>query len=399
MKKFLSLILSVLLVLAFACFSVGCKDKNKSSSKIESEKTFLNDIGGCSETYDGNVSTKQYTTQDNAVYDYVAQEIVSDSSKNLAIEQTNTTTLTSEEASLIVPSRFMENAVSVKKIEANYSVTNNASQTSTYSFKTFATSDASKKIVIYVIDYGEYFKYFTPMVTTGETVTKSYYDSIFNWKKYENCTINNTTYIDIKVDGYTLTTKTTSIIKYTEDKVYMEITTTVLGESVTIKFYIEKVEETLKSYIFYDDSWQEVDLRTLGNSLAQAGQTIEGGELTSIDQLAPFKDSYLDFSYFKKTDYGCELTEEHFIAYLNQAFKQSMQDNSSSIGMKNMNFKGSVKYYVSKGVLSGIRTQVNMSYAIEVEQQTSNVSMQITCSEKCLDYGTTTITRPADLTI
>lgn len=401
MKKILSVFLCVMLAFACACFSVGCKE---SSEKIESEKNFIKDIGGCSETYDGNVSTKQYASQDNAVYDYVAQEVLSDSSANFSVQQTTATTLTKQEASLLVPLRFMENAVSVKKIEANYSVTNNATQTETYSFKTFASNDASKKVVVYVIDYGEYFKYFSPVVTTGETITKSYYESIFNWEKYKNCTINNTTYMENKFDDFSGTAETTCVVKYTEDKLYLEtntsIKTSVLNENVKVKFYLETVDGTLKCYLYYDGSWTEVALSTFKDSLSQTGQTIEGDELTSIEQISPFKDSYLDFTYFKKTDYGCELNQEHITAYLNQAFNQIMQEESSEIGLNNFKFNGSVKYYVSKGVLSGIRTIINMSYDMEItEGQTTNMSIKITSSEKCLDYGTTTVTRPADLVI
>ncbi|MCI6733983.1 MAG: hypothetical protein MR437_02780, partial [Clostridiales bacterium] len=47
----------------------------------------------------------------------------------------------------------------------------------------------NKTTKVYIICFSGYYKYFSPALKTGETVTKSYFDSIFNASKYDNCTV------------------------------------------------------------------------------------------------------------------------------------------------------------------------------------------------------------------
>ena len=75
-----------------------------------------------------------------------------------------------------------------------------------------------------------------------------------------------------------------------------------------------------------------------------------------------------------------------------------------SLGMDANIESGSVKFYVSKGVLSGILSNMKLSGTISLSEMlgtTENITATFTSAlsmtVKCTDYGTTVVTKPAEI--
>lgn len=352
---------------------------------------FVSEIGGCSETYKGSVSEKKYDKAEDAVADYVAAEIVAADSDCTVTESKLEKKLSQEEiAALGISDSALEGAEKVEMYNVSYESTakdaSGAAKADTglmmlsseSGSNDSATGKTTGKVVVYVITYKDFFKYFAPVVEDGNTLTKSYYDSIFNAEKYKNCTFEQN--IEIAISGSdgerteTMKVTMTSLVKFDNGKIYVE------SKTDSEMNYMPSSEA---KYCFADDGNGNIQ-----SYVWQNGEWVRGGVVgvSSVEDLTPFKNQYLDHSYFSKTDFGCELGKKNFSKYMDTALAAF---DVADFG-KNMNIDGFVNYYVSGGVLSGLRSEVTMS------MQESGVSMKgsIVSTAKCTDYGTTVVEIP-----
>ncbi len=377
-------------------FMAGCKDddENKEPTEAEKEADFIESLGGVSETYTGAVSTQAYSTNNDAAEAYVQQEIIG-LNKSATIVNTNTVSTLNETqiADLDIPTEEGEEIVSVEEIEVEYTEDESSSGEvmATASAPVSGTLNTSKKVRVYIIKYSDdSFKYYTPAPVTGETITQSYYNSVFNAETYANCTYTSVMDMNIKVTvpnkgSMSIPTVMTQTVQYEADKIYMEQTT-------SMKIYGITSEETLRIYI------EEVD----GDLICYANQTIDGettdwyeAYLTSIgfnslEELAPFADQYLDYTYFTKTNYGFELSDKNAELYV----QQTLSDQLMGSGLENFDISMFAKYYVSEGVLSGMRMDMNMDYSMYMDGVSATASIVAVMEVKISNVGSTVVEKP-----
>lgn len=385
----LLLVLSMTFVLLVA---TGCSKKDDEGkgngnggggSKLdasEGRQEFIDGIGGVSDTYAGAVSEETFETANEAAEAYVATEVVGTSKVAVIKSATSKGTLSaSEVTNLNLPAELSEGMDSVEKIEIVYSESA-ASAASTVAL----ASVSNKKVIVYVIKYGPDYKYFSPVPVKGDTITKSYYDSVFNDEKYENCTYVNESYVkataSVNVGGQTQSQTyemtLTQTIKRTKDKIYFK--QTIVGDAASmgvygdtyLEGYIEKAEDgSTKTWVKQSEN----------------GQWVEG-YLTNIDPFAG--QDKLDYSYFSKTDFGFALKGENALRYYRSAATNaSMIPDDAKLDLY-------AEYYVNEGVLSGMRMEYSANMDVEQSGYTVNNITHGLNKMTCTDYGTTVVESP-----
>lgn len=413
MKRIISMLLILALCLSMAVSFSACKKKDKEKDDQATEEPtgklkgvdaeegradFIQSIGGTSETYVGAVSEESYASAQEAAQNYVYQEIAG--SQDAVVESTTSkgTLSDSQVAQLKLPADVSAGMKSVEQIEVEYSVAAQSGLENNGEAEALpvAAKAGKTRIVVYVIKYEHDWKYYVPCPITGETITKSYYDSVFNNEKYQNCTLNSTTKmvldVEASAEGQTQTggleLTVTQLVKHADKKVFFEQTIAISGTGLyagmesqlgyqagTIRAYLEETESgSMKCYIQNGTQWQEGALHGIG--------------FTSIKELTPFHDQYLDYSYFTKTDFGFALQDENAQQYIDTALAELTAMLSAG---DDWDFNMYSEFYVSEGVLSGMRTDVEV--LVEMEQSGVEMSLFETLQQNitCTNYGTTVV--------
>ena len=348
--------------------------------------SFIDSIGGVSETFKGAISENTYSTANDAATAFVNEELAGEAEATVQSVKSNGKVSESKLNSLI-PADLLVGSDSVEEIEVVY----NLSTASAYTRSGGATP-VSKTVKVYVIKYGVDWKYFTPAPINGDTITKSYYDSVFNTEKYLNCTFENNAEITIAIsaDGEYMDMKmsTKQIIKHANGKIYVEQTVSSSGAlaeletAMTICVYLETVGNEVVCYLKNPDGdeWIQCDLGMIG--------------FNSLEQLVPFNDQYLDYTYFTKTSYGFALNQENSRRYFMQALGASLEGMGLDLNTDGVQLDMFAEYYVAGGVLSGMRLDADVEWSIFEDGIMGTIKESATTTLKCTDYGTTVIERP-----
>ncbi len=405
---FVITILSLTFVMAI---SVGCgKKKTKSESQIHND--FIEEIGGVSETYVGEVSEAEYQDATTAATACLQEQIVGE--QEVTVVNTVSTTLNNEQvAALNLPAEVAQGAESVEEIEIEYAEVAQAGGLSNGlvgSGVLYDGTQTTKKVKVYIIKYADHYKYFTPAPVTGGTITKSYYDSVFNSEKYENCTlvttaksksVGSTTYPGGS-QSVNETINSKQVLKIADGKIYLEMKTQ--GADFFMDMYLY-LEETASGPIVYVRMVSEEEVYAPGSEIGgtipstYATQQMDTGWIegdiefvgfTDIKQLTPFYNQYLDYTYFTKTDYGFDLNAEHIHKYLEANSFTEDEDGEFIFGETDL----FVKYYVSEGVLSGMRQSGSYSMSMIDEYTSTSMTITVDATMTCTDYGTTVIENP-----
>lgn len=397
MKKITAVLaLSMALTFAFA----GCSDSKGTGTggnakENQLHNSFIDEIGGVSETYEGVISSNSYNSAEDAITGYLTEEVAGNS--NVSIVGTPTKKAVSNKENEQIRA-LVENASdiqSIEKMEVTYSVDSG----DTYVSPMAMASNSNKKVTVYVIKYSTHWEYYSPAPTTGSTITKSYYDSVFNSDAWKNCTydMDMNMNMDVKASyqGQTETMKMTMTMsqfaQYTEDKVYIEMETTTtmsgMGQSETentyTAIYLEQIEDELVCYTKMDKnaSWE------LSYSY----------NFDEIDEFRPFATGYLDYSYFTKTDYGFELSGENSKKFISETLAGMGDNIVPSSYLDQMKLDMFCKYYVSNGVLSGMREDATLSMNISESGVSGNFKAVIGAEASVKNYGSTVVQKPADI--
>lgn len=405
MKKLTAVLaLSMALTFAFA----GCSDSKGTGTGGNAQEnqlhnSFINEIGGVSETYEGVISSNSYNSAEDAITGYLTEEVAGNS--NVSIVGTPTKKAVSNKESEQIRA-LVENASdiqSIEKMEVTYSVDSG----DTYASPMAMASNSNKKVTVYVIKYSTHWGYYSPAPVTGNTITKSYYDSVFNSDAWANCTYENTITLNLDMTvsygGQTETLEMTETFTqkawYNETAVLFEQTKTTTSDELssemfdslldypdgTYAVYIELIEEGEDIYYIKTPQspyWQEGNLLNLNLE-----------KIDSLEDLRPFADGYLDYTYFTKTNYGFELSSENATRYLNEAMGGGME----SLLSQGVNMDMFVKYYVSQGVLSGMRLDYTVGMNMSQQGMTMKMNMLMTSETSVKNYGTTVVEKPADI--
>lgn len=383
MKKNRNLIRLLAVLLALSCGLCACSSANPTETQTPSwledpeASAFVDALGGVSDTYAGAVSQESYDDADAAAEAYVREELLSQDSDGLILDVTSQGQLKKKQIKqLNIPEEYQQGMKAVECFTVSYSEAEASLERTGVVALSAATGE--KQATVYVIKYADHFKYFSPVVENGDTVTKSYYDSIFDSEKYQNCTLVYTIDIWIEmVEGceiYEMSAVTYGTMRYADDRMYVEMTIESDTGSTSYQLYLENDGQGgMDCYINYGNGWLAASIDSLGYA--------------DVDALMPFADQYMDHTYFVKTDYGCRVDEEKMAAYIGQALDLALDDLVEGLDVEATGYE---EYYVSEGVLSGIRGQVSVSIDYDMFEMEETVITDM----KCTDYGTTVVERP-----
>lgn len=387
-RKSLSMLLALTMIVAVMLSATACGGGGGESGGIDPEAgrgDFIESLGGVSETFAGAVSEEGYDTAEDAATAYVAEEIAGESEANVVSAVSKGTV---DASSINIPEEFSEGIVSVEKYEVEYSLSDGPSLMSTN------LNSSNKKVDVYIIKYETEWKYFSPAPITGETISKSYYDSVFNNNKYQNCTFEYK--MDMNMDmtasaeGYTQSVEMAmtmyQLVKYEEGKLYLKQTMTSssnMGEAMptkneSIEAYVETVGDDLVCYVNTGNGWQEGNLYQIG--------------FMSLEELTPFHDQYIDYTYFTKTDFGFKIADENAKKFVDEFYSQLLMGMAEAFDLDMY-----AEYYVCDGTLSGIRMDMLMD--IDYTQMGATVTGDATIkgTTTCTNYGTTVVEKPAGI--
>lgn len=405
-KRVISMMLVLVLSVALL-FVVGCGDDKsgnnndggeqltgKAQEAAEGRNDFINEIGGVSDTFAGAVSTESYDTAEAAAEDFVTKEVVGDNVAVIDYTDSKGTLTSSEVASLNLPDDVADGVKSVEKIEVGYSI-KNEDTASNGVMTCSAYHNKVETVTVYVIKYEVDWKYFVPRPVNGETISKSYYDSIINDEKYANCTLTSESviYADIEIsaEGYimsgTMKITTTQTIKYADDKIFFN--QVVKSENTGI-YAGDDTDSTLQGYISLNDDGSCECYVSVDGVNWQRGSLVAIG-FSDIKSMRPFYDNdYLDYTYFNKTDYGFALSGENAKAYLDAAF----DDVLSMVDGMDWDADMFAEYYVSDGTLTGMRTDADISFEGIIEGCNAQMNESVKSTITIKDYGTTVVEDP-----
>ena len=111
-----------------------------------------------------------------------------------------------------------------------------------------------------------------------------------------------------------------------------------------------------------------------------------------MSDLLPFAGEKMEYTYFTKTDYGFELTNENARRYIQHTLGQlsTYLDEDTVIDLF-------AKYYVCNGALSGMRMDMEMIIDVDYDSSTKITGNATAVAEsKVTDYGTTIVEKPFD---
>lgn len=371
------------LVIALAFVFVGCGEKESSPKLSDKERNdFVNEIGGASETFTGATSKEVYQTKEDAAKAFIAEEVVGEKKANVVSVESKAVLNEESVNKLGIPEEDKAGIVSVEEVEVTYAAVSG-----------LVSSEPAQKITVYVIKYETNWKYFVPLPETGATISKTYYESVFDTTKFANSTYfyELTMDMDIKMtyQGQTQKGKMTTIlkqdIKYDEGRIYakqyvlMDMSAFGQGkEEVTVEMYIEEVDGRMVCYIKNGYGWQQANLSAIG--------------FNTLEELQPFANDYLDYTYFTKTAYGFELNKENGKKYAEQALGQTGVQDLLDGG--NMDMDMYAEYFVNEGALSGILLKGKLSISMSEEGVSMTMSGDMEAKGTCTNYGTTVVEKP-----
>ncbi len=382
------MLLALMMIIAVMLSATACGGGASGGVDAEAGRSdFIASLGGTSETYKGSVSEEGYETAQAAAAAFVEVEIAGESDVNVVNAVSKGTV---EASSINIPEEFSEGIVSVEEFEVEYSLSSGASMMSSDD----SLSTGNQKVKVYIIKYESEWKYFTPAPVTGGTISKSYYDSVFNNDKYQNCTfeykMDMTMDMTASAQGYSQTVEMAmsmyQLVKYEEGKIYLKQTTTsssnmaelMPNTNESIEAYIEVVDGRTVCYINQGNGWVKGELYQIG--------------FMNLKELTPFYDQYIDYTYFTKTDFGFKIADENSKQFVDELYSDLLR------GMPDVfDLDMYAEYYVCEGTLSGIRMDMLMDIDYSEAGGTVTGGASITGETTCTNYGTTVVEKPAGI--
>jgi len=385
-RKSLSMLLALMMIIAVMLSATSCGGGESGGVDAEAGRSeFIDSLGGTSETYKGAVSVEEYESAEEAATAFVATEVVGESEANIVKAESKGELDDTAVAALNIPEEFSVGIVGVEKFEVQYSVEAEGDD---------AVSGTTATVEVYIIKYESCWKYFAPAPVTGGTISKSYYDSVFNNDKYQNCTFE--AQMDMEMDmtasaaGYSqnvaITMSMYQLMKYEVGKLYLKQTMTTTSSmqeampnsSETIEAYLEVVDDELVCYVNTGSGWVRGNLHQIG--------------FGEIEELTPFHDQYIDYTYFTKTDFGFKISDENAKKFVDELYSELLMGMAQAFDIDMY-----AEYYVCDGTLSGIRMDMIMDINYTEGGATVDGEATITSNTTCTNYGTTVVEKPAGI--
>jgi len=351
------------------------KDDQNEDKGAEGRDEFIDSLGGVSDTYEGAVSEESYDSANEAATAYVNNEVAGNSNVE-DVEAVSKGELSANAIKeLKLPEELQEGITSVEKFEVSYSLSEEEA------LSLAASSKSSYKIYVYVIRYGKEYKYYTPCPVNGETITKSYYDSVFNTEKYDNCTFTKTSVVEVKAGTQKLSATIAQTIKRDGNKILFEQTVT--GDpDLTVQ--LGATQPYLAAYMEIDENGRS----TTHVKMSESGPWQEGYlQGVNAESVVPFQDQYLDYTYFSKTDFGFALKGDNALRF----YEETIAAQGQSQYLDDAKLDLYAEYYVADGTLSGMRMEYSATIKVSAFVSSTTVGEN---TMTCTDYGTTVVEKP-----
>lgn len=316
----------------------------------------INSIGGVSETFVGFISDESYLSEEEAVDGFLSNQL--SNHKNASLLHTE---LNNEEIeALNIQNKLQNSITSVKKYTVSVS--------------------SSTECDFYIVECGREYFYYTVLPKNGEPITNSYYESVFNNEKYENCTFTKVSYIEVKAGLQKLTATITQTIKHADEKVLFE---QVIEGDPQLMSQLGSTQNYLAAYIEIGENGNE----NMYIKQSRYGSWTESRLYGySADTLAPFYDQHLDYTYFEKTDFGFALRNDNALRF----YTDTISGQGSNQYLEDAELNLYAEYYVADGVLSGMHMEYSATITVNGSTQTTGGENKMICT----DYGTTIVERP-----
>ena len=358
-------------------FSVGFTASCKNVGENAEHNAFIKELGGTSETYSGEVSQNSYSTEEAAALACVSNEISSYSTGESIVTRKKLNN--SQILQLNLPKTETKDMLGVDELEMEYYISK-------------VDPNEKKTAKIYIIKFANEFKYYTLRPADGEMVTKSYYNSVFNSQNYKNCTLNSTMEMNLQLtkgdETATATIKLTQMVKYSETAFYLEQATETTTETNKAGNVSSNSENNkVYGYMAKGVTW---DYYISRDGEEWTWTTLSSFGVYKMSDLLPFAGEKMEYTYFTKTDYGFELTNENARRYIQHTLGQlsTYLDEDTVIDLF-------AKYYVCNGALSGMRMDMEMIIDVDYDSSTKITGNATAVAEsKVTDYGTTVVEKP-----
>lgn len=358
MKKFLAAVALTVIFCSIAVFS-ACGKKNEEYS----------------ETFEGSVSEESYSTKEDAASAFVENELAGKAFYANLVDYEKTEDLNSEQIDeLAIDEELKETVVAVEKVKISYTKQDIA-RAATPAAETENVSVFYIYIIILapdgeLVDIREY-RYYVPLSENGNTLTKSYFDDLFDASKYRNCT---QTY---KVSAIAGIVSGGYVVKVADNKGSIVIDSSYTSANFS-EGYFEQNNGSFNSYLKISGNWNRgyLEVLSIGGS----------NRISNISQFATMcLPNKIDYSWFEKTDYGFKMKEDLLNIYIQDALKDSGYSNADNIST-------SFNVYVKEGRVDKISTTIQVDLKIiKTNIQTEEMVFS--------DFGTTVVTKPEDLSI
>lgn len=353
----------VSLCLAFGLlFAVACKS----------------DDGNYSETFIGELSEDGYADKDEAAGAFIENELNGLKFQAEFVSYEAGETLTDEQVeALDIPADLQDKVVSVESGTVSYRL----SDTGEAALASADTAEYNISIYIVVISPSgtqvyEY-HYYVPPMETGNGLTKSYFESVFEVEKYKNCVITE----NVTATTMGMSSKITSSMTIADDKILLtQHSETPMEEPTDVSGYFEKTLTGMDVWVSNDggETW------TKDNYGYMAGLGYDSIE-SIINSIRPGFD---DFTFYVKTNKGFKVKDELMEDFCRQSFEALMSYYGSNVS----NLKASCEFFVTEGVISKAVTKVSMK--INAQGITMDVSSESTST---FSYGNAQVERPANI--
>lgn len=329
------------------------------------------------EYFKGKLSEESYATSEAAAQAFLADELSGSTTKAEFVSYNKSGDIT--EAELKNYDLGDLDLSKVEKAEKGY-VTYRLTAVGSAA-ASLASSSATRSQGVAMLLVEAKYRYFVPATGTGEMVTKSYFESMWDPQNYLNVTS------DMKM---VIAMNASSANESHSMKMEMEIK---LKATETAIEYTMSGDASLtggrniQAYIIEKDSALYMLMQTNGTWVHQ--KVIEGKTLAEYLLENSGEPEFFDYTYFEMTTDGYRLAPEKYQLYIenysksNPAFAEFSNDGAS----------GEATYIVKDGKISKATTTLTL------KASEAGMGATITASAVCdyTDYGTTTVTLPADL--
>lgn len=369
MKKFFAIATAAVGLLAASLGLAGCGN------------------GNYSETFPGTLSEETYQTADAAAEAFLENEIAASDTQVQFVSYQKTKDISDEElASFDLDGVHAEDIGSKEWGTITYEAALRSAGVSVSSLAS-QTSAATLKVKVGMFEIGDTYRYFVPVAGTGEMISKSYFESVFDSSKYANCTQTFEMVVkssaSAKGQKFSLAITTKCTVKIAEDAAEMKMTVSgAAGQNAsdaTVTVYLFKKGDGIAAYADVNGYWQEY--YELG--------------ISSWDEVYEMNlDDFIDYSYFEKTATGFKLAPMKFELFMEQFMEENMGAAMEDLGLTaSMDLDGEATYFVTDGRLS----KASVKVSVKMSQGGVSASASGSGVNTFSDFGTTEVHIPAAL--